>query len=85
MAIVKSGSGACRDMTLSNFRKWRSSFLTGWRRAVQIGRASIGVPDYATYVAHVRLHHPESTPMSYEAFFIDRQSARYRSGGGRCC
>jgi uncharacterized short protein YbdD (DUF466 family) len=56
-----------------------------WKRAVQMARASIGVPDYDTYVAHVREHHPERKPMSYEAFFVERQNARYKSGGGRCC
>ncbi len=56
-----------------------------WRGAVQMGRLIIGVPDYDTYVAHVRRNHPERTPMSYEAFFAERQAARYKAGGGRCC
>ena len=56
-----------------------------WRHAVQMGRLIIGVPDYDTYVEHVRRFHPERTPMSYEAFFAERQAARYRGGGGRCC
>lgn len=56
-----------------------------WRGAVQMGRLIIGVPDYDTYVEHQRRFHPERTPMSYEAFFKERQSARYRAGGGRCC
>ncbi len=64
---------------------WRPNVLTGWKRAVQIGRASIGVPDYDTYVAHIRAQHPERTPMTYEAFFVERQNARYKGGGGRCC
>lgn len=61
------------------------TFLNCWRKAVQVARRAIGVPDYETYVAHVRRHHPERTPMSYEAFFIERQTARYKGGGGRCC
>ena len=56
-----------------------------WRGAVQMGRLIIGVPDYDTYVEHQRRFHPERTPMSYEAFFNERQAARYRAGGGRCC
>lgn len=64
---------------------WAEFFRNGWRKAVQIGRASIGVPDYDTYVAHIRQHHPERTVMSYEAFFSERQNARYKGGGGRCC
>jgi uncharacterized short protein YbdD (DUF466 family) len=72
-------------MTLLLFRNWLQTCRTCWKRAVQIARASIGVPDYDTYVAHVREHHPERTPMSYEAFFVERQKARYSGGGGRCC
>jgi uncharacterized short protein YbdD (DUF466 family) len=56
-----------------------------WRRAVQIARAMIGVPDYDTYVAHMRLHHPGKPVRSYEEFFNERLEARYRRGGGRCC
>lgn len=56
-----------------------------WRSAVQMGRLIIGVPDYDTYVAHQRRFHPERAPMTYEAFFNERQAARYRGGGGRCC
>ena len=56
-----------------------------WRRAVQTARLMIGVPDYDTYVAHMRLRHPDRPVMSYEAFFNERLEARYRRGGGRCC
>lgn len=51
----------------------------------QTARLMVGVPDYDTYVAHVRTHHPERRVMSYEEFFRERQEARYRGGGGRCC
>jgi len=56
-----------------------------WLKAVQTARLIIGVPDYGTYVEHMRAHHPELPVMSYEAFFQERMEARYRSGGGRCC
>jgi uncharacterized short protein YbdD (DUF466 family) len=56
-----------------------------WRRAVQTARLLIGVPDYDTYVEHLRRHHPERAVMSYEDFFNERMRARYRGGGGRCC
>lgn len=50
------------------------------------GRLMCGVPDYDTYVAHVRAHHPDRPVMSYEAFFRNRQDARYGAGGrARCC
>jgi uncharacterized short protein YbdD (DUF466 family) len=64
---------------------WVQTVSGCWKRAVQIARASIGVPDYDTYVAHFREHHPERQPMSYSEFFTQRQNARYKGGGGRCC
>ena len=57
-----------------------------WRRAVTIGRQILlGMPDYDAYVAHLRMHHPERAVPDYEAFFRERQAARYKGGGGRCC
>ena len=48
--------------------------LAGW--AVRTARLMVGVPDYGQYVAHMRATHPELEPMSYEAFFRDRQNHR---------
>ncbi len=46
----------------------------------------IGVPDYDNYVEHMRITHPEQTPMTYEEFFRERQEARYGGkGGAKCC
>ncbi|WP_063148032.1 YbdD/YjiX family protein [Enterobacter hormaechei] len=46
----------------------------------------IGVPDYDNYVEHMRVNHPDQTPMTYEEFFRDRQDARYGGkGGAKCC
>ncbi|MFT3793052.1 MAG: YbdD/YjiX family protein [Rudaea sp.] len=56
-----------------------------WRRAVQTARLAIGVPDYDTYVLHLRRFHPERAVPSYEEFFRQRQDARYRNGGTRGC
>ncbi|MCP3099890.1 YbdD/YjiX family protein [Myxococcus sp. K15C18031901] len=56
----------------------------GWAWAVRTARLMIGVPDYDTYVAHMRLKHPERPVMSYAEFFNERMAARYRAGG-RCC
>ena len=53
--------------------------------AVQTARLCCGVPDYDVYVRHLREHHPERPVPSYEAFFRERQVARYKGGGGRCC
>lgn len=69
----------------SDVRAWRETVKGCWRRAVQTARLMIGVPDYDTYVEHMRRHHPERPVMSYEEFFNNRLQARYRNGGGRCC
>ncbi|MET0543893.1 MAG: YbdD/YjiX family protein [Variovorax sp.] len=55
------------------------------RTLTQTLRLMVGVPDYDTYVAHMRTTHPDREPMSYEAFFRERQQARYGTGRGRCC
>ncbi|MBN4667443.1 YbdD/YjiX family protein [Pandoraea nosoerga] len=52
----------------------------------QAMRLMVGLPDYDTYVAHMRATHPDRPIMSYEAFFRERQEARYGGkSGGRCC
>jgi uncharacterized short protein YbdD (DUF466 family) len=58
-----------------------------WRWAVQTARLMIGIPDYDTYVAHRRTHHPGEPVMSYPEFFRERQQARYGGEGGirGCC
>jgi uncharacterized short protein YbdD (DUF466 family) len=51
-------------------------------------RLMVGVPDYQTYVDHRRTVHPGQPVMTYEAFFRDRQQARYAVSKGRfrgCC
>lgn len=61
-------------------------WLSLWRRAVQTARLCCGIPDYDAYLAHLRERHPERPVPSYAEFFRERQSARYkRGGGGRCC
>jgi len=56
-----------------------------WQGAVEFGRSLIGVPSYSAYLEHLRRHHPERRPPSYPEFFAERQAARYRGTGGRCC
>jgi len=53
----------------------------------QAARLMVGLPDYDTYVAHLRSEHPDLPVMSYEEFFRERQEARYGGNGrvGRCC
>ena len=70
--------------------------VAGW--AAEAGRAGrgladalrlmVGVPNYGAYVAHMQATHPDRAPMDYEAFFRERQQARYGGGQGRigrCC
>jgi len=64
-----------------NARAWRDV----WRRAVTGARRIVGIPDYDAYIAHLRAHHPDRSAPTRAAFFAERQRARYRSGGGRCC
>ncbi len=61
-------------------------FVWGW--AVRTARLMVGVPDYDTYVAHRKTHHPEEPIMTYVKFFRERQNARYAVEKGRfkgCC
>jgi len=48
-------------------------------------RLMVGLPDYDAYLNHMEATHPEGLPMSYEAFFRERQEARYGGKLGRCC
>lgn len=35
----------------------------------QAAKLMIGMPDYDNYVEHMRVNHPDQTPMTYEEFF----------------
>ncbi len=51
-------------------------------------RMMVGVPNYDVYREHMARTHPDQEPMDYEAFFRNRQGARFgegNSGGFRCC
>ncbi len=63
----------------------KRSLIDLWQWGVRLGRQLIGVGDYETYLAHLRAHHPEKALPSYEEFFRERQAARYKGTGGRCC
>lgn len=55
------------------------------QRAAALLRRIIGAPDYATYLAHVRAHHPEREPLGEREFLAERLHARYEKPGARCC
>jgi uncharacterized short protein YbdD (DUF466 family) len=65
---------------------WVQDVAQAGRYLAQSMRLMVGVPSYDTYLAHMQATHPEQTPMAYEAFFLERQEARYGgAGNGRCC
>ncbi|HEX5122462.1 MAG TPA: YbdD/YjiX family protein [Rhodanobacteraceae bacterium] len=59
--------------------------VRAWSSIVAAARRIAGIPDYDAYVAHLKLHHPERAIPTARDFFAERQQARYRAGGGRCC
>ncbi len=62
-----------------------ASVRAALRRLRQAAHLAVGLPDYQTYAAHRRAHHPNEPVMSYEEFFRERQASRYRRGSSRCC
>ena len=63
----------------------KPTFQSLWKWAVQTARLCCVVPDYDVYVKHLREHHPERKVPTYAEFFRERQVARYKGTGGRCC
>ena len=63
--------------------------FTRLRRGVQqvakVVRRIIGVPDYDTYLDHMRRQYPECTPLDATAFEKERMADRYTRPGSRCC
>jgi uncharacterized short protein YbdD (DUF466 family) len=59
--------------------------ITLLSRVQQSARLMCGLPDYDAYVAHLRTRHPGQAVPSYEAFFRERQDARYGRSATRCC
>lgn len=53
-----------------------------WQRLQQSFRLMVGVPDYETYVQHMKAHHPDLTPMDAKTFYRYCIDARYPSAGG---
>lgn len=48
----------------------------------------VGVPSYETYVAHMKLKHPEEAVKTRKEFFCEAQDERYNAKDGkvsRCC
>ncbi|MFN5583162.1 YbdD/YjiX family protein [Gemmatimonas sp.] len=60
-------------------------WLAAVRRVAAVVRRMIGVPDYETYLAHMRREYPGCTPMDLRTFERERLTARYKATGSRCC
>lgn len=60
-------------------------WLAALRRAAAVVRRMIGVPDYDRYLAHMREHYPQCTPLDPRTFERERLTARYKATGSRCC
>jgi uncharacterized short protein YbdD (DUF466 family) len=60
---------------------WRSRLA----RAAAIVRRIIGAPDYDTYLAYMRVQHPQCTPLDPQSFATERYTAKYTRAGQRCC
>ncbi|MPW22617.1 conserved hypothetical protein [Paraburkholderia piptadeniae] len=67
------------------FSGLRDDVRNAGRYLGQTMRLMVGLPDYETYVSHMRRTHPDRDVMSYEQFFQERQAARYSGSAGRCC
>jgi uncharacterized short protein YbdD (DUF466 family) len=65
--------------------RWMGTLGQAGRYLGQSLRLMVGLPDYDAYLNHMEATHPEGLPMSYEAFFRERQEARYGGKLGRCC
>lgn len=62
-------------------KNW-SRIATLWTRLQQSFRLMVGVPDYQTYVEHMKKHHPDIDPMDEKTFHRYCVDARYPSAGG---
>lgn len=74
---------ASPDATSAPLRRGR--WLAALRQMAAVVRRMIGVPDYETYLSHMREHYPECTPLDPRTFERERLTARYKATGSRCC
>ncbi len=63
----------------------QSRWQRAWADTLAVTRALLGVPDYQRYLQHHASRHPECLPMTRQAFFRQREAARYARGSNRCC
>lgn len=78
--MVKMTLQAQKQLLLNPKNLARVALLV--KRLQQSFRLMVGVPDYATYLEHMRTHHPDLEAMDEKTFFRYCVDARYPSGGG---
>ena len=78
--IIKMTVMAQKDLIFSP-KNW-SRIATLWTRLQQSFRLMVGVPDYQTYVEHMKKHHPDIDPMDEKTFHRYCVDARYPTAGG---
>ena len=78
--IIKMTVLTQKDLIFSP-KNW-SRIATLWTRLQQSFRLMVGVPDYQTYVEHMKKHHPDIDPMDEKTFHRYCVDARYPSAGG---
>ncbi|MFO1415973.1 MAG: YbdD/YjiX family protein [Acinetobacter sp.] len=64
------------------FRPKTGRGLRFYGRTCKSFRLMVGVPDYENYLAHMKQHHPDLTPMDAKTFYRHCIDARYPSAGG---
>ena len=52
-----------------------------WQRLQQSFRLMVGVPDYQTYLEHMKKNHADLVPMDAKTFYRHCIDARYASSG----
>ncbi|MDQ1210571.1 uncharacterized short protein YbdD (DUF466 family) [Acinetobacter baylyi] len=77
--IIKMTIMSQKDLLLAP-KNW-SRIATLFKRLQQSFRLMVGVPDYETYLEHMKTHHPELTPMDTKTFYRHCVDSRYPSSG----
>lgn len=87
LAAAQAAAGAGAAAGAAPEATWPQEIGRAGRYLAQSLRLMVGLPDYGAYLRHMQATHPDQAPMSYEAFFRERQDARYGARGrlGRCC
>jgi uncharacterized short protein YbdD (DUF466 family) len=63
----------------------RGGVSSSLRLIVATIRRIVGMPDYASYVEHMKRRHPDCAVPTEREFFDQYVTARYSGGPTRCC